>query len=370
MPVPLIDLSQQHENLKAELLDAFTRVLDSGQFILGPFVEEFEKDLAAYCQTRHAIGVSSGTDALLVAMMAMGIGPGDEVITTPFTFFATAGCIARLGAKPVFVDINPRTFGLSIEAIEGAITPATKAIIPVHLFGLSANMGPIMELAKANDLWVIEDAAQSMGAQYEGNPVGSIGHVGCLSFYPTKNLPTLGDAGACVTNDDELAEKIRMLRVHGSDRGYHFPHIGGNFRIDAIHAALLTVKLKHLPAWIQRRRQIADRYGRKMENFPLSTPFEPEVRSHVFNNYTVRIRGGQREAVRHHLDAVGIGNRVYYPEPLHLQPCFEYLNYKPGSLPVAEEAAGQVLSLPIYPEMTDQQQDEVIAAIADFFRAE
>ncbi|HEX7009266.1 MAG TPA: DegT/DnrJ/EryC1/StrS family aminotransferase [Phycisphaeraceae bacterium] len=370
MSVPLLDLNRQHTELMPLLRGAFERVVESGQFILGPFVEEFEQKLAQHCGVQRAIGVASGTDALLVALMAIGVGPGDEVITTPFTFFATAGCIARLGAKPVFVDINPRTYLIDVDAIEGAITPATKAIIPVHLFGLPADMGPIMELARAHKLRVIEDAAQALGARYQGKPVGSIGDVGCFSFYPTKVLPAMGDAGACTTNDEELAQRISVLRVHGSDGGYHFPHIGGNFRLDALHAAMLSVKLNHLESWIQQRRALADRYGRKLETLPVGTPFEPEVRYHVYNNYTVRLRGGAREGVRHHLQACGIGSRVYYPLPLHLQPCFAHLGYQPGSMPVAEQAAQEVLSLPIFPEMTEAEQDQVIAAIRDFFKAE
>jgi len=363
-------VNQQHENLLPELRDAFERVVDSGQFILGPHVERFERQLSERCQARHTIACSSGTDAMLMAMMAMRIGPGDEVITSPLTFFSTAGCIARLGATPVFVDINPRTYNMEVQDIEGAITDKTKAIMPVHLYGLPANMGPLMEIARAHNLWVIEDAAQALGAAYEDTPVGAIGDVGCLSFYPTKSLPAMGDAGACVTNDDELAQTMRMLRVHGADEGYHFPLIGGNFRIDALHAALLEVKLARLDQWIARRRELANRYGRKLERVPASTPFEPDVRHHVYNNYTIRVRSGQREALRHHLDACGIGNRVYYPIPLHRQPCFGYLGYGKGSLPAVETACEEVLSLPIYPELTDAQQDEVVAAVREFFKAE
>ncbi|MEX0653573.1 MAG: DegT/DnrJ/EryC1/StrS family aminotransferase [Phycisphaeraceae bacterium] len=370
MPVPLIDLDDQHQALTEPLQDAFARVLRSGQFILGPFVEQFERELADYCQVEHAIGVSSGTDALLASLMALDIGPGDEVITTAFTFFATAGCITRLGAKPVFVDIVPRTYNIDVDALEGALTRHTKAIIPVHLFGLPANLGPIRDFAREHNLHLIEDAAQALGARYDDQPVGGIGDLGCFSFYPTKGLPALGDGGAIVTNDSQLAEKLRMLRVHGSDRGYHFPLVGGNFRLDALQAALLSVKLPYLDQWIARRRDIADRYGRKFEALPMTTPFEPDVRFHVYNQYTVRIRGGQREAVRHHLDACSVGTRVYYPSPLHLQPCYENLNYHAGAFPAAEKACEEVLSLPIYPEMTDAQQDEVIAAVRDFFKAE
>lgn len=370
MAVPLIDLHQQHQDLLPELRETFERVVDSGQFILGPFTETFERALASKCGARHAIGVSSGTDALLLAMMALGIGPEDEVITTPFTFVATAGSIARLGARPVFVDIDPTTYNIEVEEIAGAITARTKAIIPVHLFGLPVDMGPLMDLARRENLHVIEDAAQAVGARDGDTAVGAIGDVGCFSFYPTKNLPAMGDAGAVTTNDDALAEKLRMLRVHGADQGYHFPLIGGNFRIDAMHAAMLSVKLERLDGWIERRRELANRYGRKLESVPVSTPFEPEALYHVYNNYTIRVRGGQREALRHHLDASGIGNRVYYPIALHRQPAFAYLGYGPGSLPRAETACEQVLSLPLYPEMTDEQQDEVIGAVREFFKAE
>ncbi|MFP4144429.1 MAG: DegT/DnrJ/EryC1/StrS family aminotransferase [Phycisphaeraceae bacterium] len=370
MPVPLMDLSSQHAALRSQFVDAFEKVLDSGQFILGPFVEQFERDLGQYLGAKHVIGVSSGTDALLVAMMAMDIGPGDEVITTPFTFFSTAGCIARLGAKPVFVDINPHTFNIDPEQVEAAIGDRTRAIIPVHLFGLPANMNAIRDIADTNNVRVIEDAAQSLGARYRGQPVGSIGDVGCFSFYPTKILPTLGDAGAVTTDDDELARKIRMLRVHGSDVGYHYPLIGGNFRIDAVHAAILSIKLQHCEQWLEERRAQAERYNRKLETLPVGTPSEPETHYHVFNNYTIRVHGGTREGLRHHLDACDIGSRVYYPIPLHLQPCFDDLGYKQGDMPASEEAAEEVLSLPIFPGMSEEQQDEVIAAIEEFFKAE
>ncbi|MEX0885656.1 MAG: DegT/DnrJ/EryC1/StrS family aminotransferase [Phycisphaeraceae bacterium] len=356
--------------MREQMEGAFAEVLESGQFILGPYVERFESQLAAFCGVEHVVGVSSGTDALLAAMMALGIGPGDEVIVPTFTFFATAGAVSRLGARPVFVDVSARTHNLDARMLEGAITRATKAIVPVHLFGLPADMAAIMKIARAHKLWVIEDAAQSLGARHDGRAVGSIGDIGCFSFYPTKGLSAMGDAGACVTNNAELADRLRMLRVHGSDRGYHFPMIGGNFRLDAVQAALLSVKMPHLDSWIRSRRRLANRYHHNFEDVPLSTPFEPDARFHAFNQYTVRLRGGQREALRHHLDACGIGNRVYYPLPLHLQPCFTELNYKRGMLPTAERAAGEVLSLPMYPEMTEQQQDEVIAAVRDFFAAE
>ncbi len=371
MTVPLLDLNRQHESLLPQLRQVFEEVTRSGQFILGEYVQRFERELAEYCGVKHAVGVSSGTDALLVSLMAMGIGSGDEVITTPFTFFATAGSIARVGARPVFVDINPRTYNIQAHDIQGAITERTKAIMPVHLYGLSANMDAIMEVAKANDLKLIEDAAQASGARYHDRPVGSIGDVGCFSFYPTKNLAGMGDGGACVTNDDDLAEKLRQMRNHGADRADHFPSIGGNFRLDGYQAGFLSVKLPHLDNWCDMRREHADRYGRELEEVAITTPFESQNRHHVYNQYTVRVRGkGMRDGLRHHLEAHGIGCRIYYTRPLHLQPCFADLNYAPGSLPFAEEAAGQVLSLPAFPEMTTQEQDDVISCVSDFFLAE
>lgn len=371
MTVPLLDLGRQHESLMPQLRQVFEDVTRSGQFILGEYVQQFETELAKYCGVKHAVGVSSGTDALLVSLMAMGIGPGDEVITTPFTFFATAGSIARVGAKPVFVDINPRTYNLQASDIPGVITDKTKAIMPVHLYGLSANMAAIMEIAEDHGLRVIEDAAQASGARYHDKPVGSIGDVGCLSFYPTKNLAGMGDGGACVTNDDELAEKMRQIRNHGADRADHFPTIGGNFRLDGYQAGFLSVKLPFLDDWCNKRREHADRYGRELEEVAITTPFESQNRHHVYNQYTVRVRGkGMRDGLVHHLSACGIGCRIYYTAPLHLQPCFKDLGYTPGSLPFAEEAAGQVLSLPAFPEMTTQEQDEVIACVTDFFLAE
>ncbi len=371
MTVPLLDLHQQHESLMPQIRQAFDEVARSGQFILGRYVETFEQQFAEYLGVKHAVGVSSGTDALLAAMMAMGIGPGDEVVTTAFTFFATAGSIARVGATPVFVDINPRTYNIEAKDIEGAITDKTKAIMPVHLYGLSANMDPIMKTAEAHGLKVIEDAAQAAGARCLGRPVGSIGDVGCFSFYPTKNLAGMGDGGACTTNDDELAQKLREIRNHGADRADHFPVVGGNFRLDGLQAAVLSIKLPHLDRWCDQRREHADLYGKELEELAITTPFESHDRHHVYNQYTVRVRGkGMRDGLRHHLSACGIGSRVYYPAPLHRQPCFTHLGYDPGSLPFAEEASEQVLSLPAFPEMSVQQQDEVINCVRDFFLAE
>jgi dTDP-4-amino-4,6-dideoxygalactose transaminase len=370
MTVPLLDLSPQHEPLWPELRDAFEQVAQSGQYILGPFVEKFEKELATYCGVDHAIGISSGTDALLVAMMAMDIGPGDEVITSPFTFFATGGAIARLGVKPVFVDIFPSTYNMKVQDIAGAITAKTKAIMPVHLFGLTAHMDPIMDIAREHGLGVIEDAAQAIGAKHNGHMAGSIGTVGCLSFFPSKNLGTLGDAGACVTNDESLAKRIRSLRVHGTSDGLQYPHVGGNFRLDALQAAMLSVKLPHLDGWIQQRRDHADRYGEQLEELPVGTPFEARQRHHIYNQYTIRVHGQARDGLLRHLQRSEIGCRVYYPVPLHLQPCFASLGYERGSFPHSEEAAEDVLSLPVFPELTSLQQDQVIESLRDFFTSE
>jgi len=375
MAVPLLDLSEQHAELMPALKDAFAKVVDSGGFILGPWVERFEQQLADDCGARHCIGVTSGTDGLLAVMMAMGIGEGDEVITSPFTFFSTAGSIARTGATPVFVDIDPRTYNIEHRAIAGAITEKTKAIVPVHLYGLSANMDPILELAKDRGLYVIEDAAQAIGAKYgdkDGEKhVGTLGHAGVYSFYPSKNLAGLGDGGAIVTDDDELAHRIQMIRNHGvASDGMSYPIVGGNFRLDAVQAALLSVKLPNLPEYTECRRVHAARYTRKLEDFAVSTPTTYPDRYHVFHQYTIRVHGDGREPLREHLNACGIGNRVYYAKPLHLQPCFAGLGYEPGSLPEAESAAREVLSIPNFPEMTRAQQDEVIEAIRDFFKGD
>ncbi len=369
MPVPILDLTAQHAPIRAQIDDAIRQVIDDNAYILGQHVLTFEENLAAACGTKHAIGVASGTDALLVAMMAMGIGPGDEVITTPFTFFCTAGCVSRLGATPVFVDIDPRTYNIDVDLIEAAVTPATKAIIPVHLFGLSADMDRILRIAKKYGLRVIEDAAQAINARYKGKTVGTMGDVGCLSFYPSKNLAGPGDGGAIITDNDDLAQRMVQLRNHGlrPGTGYEFTMIGGNFRLDAIQAAVLNVKLPYLDAYTEARRAHADRYTRKLEEENLAPPSEPGDYYHVYNQYTLRARGSGREPLRHHLTACEIGNRIYYEKPLHLQPCYKHLGYKPGSLPEAEKAADQVLSIPCFPEMTLEQQDQVITAVRQFF---
>jgi dTDP-4-amino-4,6-dideoxygalactose transaminase len=367
MAVPLVDLSIQHAALARQLRDVFETALASGRFILGPGVEEFEAKLHTFNHTRHAIALSSGTDALLAALMALGIGPGDEVVTCPFTFFATAGSVARLGARPVFVDIDPVTFNINPAAIEAAITPRTRAIMPVHLFGQSAEMGPIMSLARRLNIPVIEDAAQAIGARDGDAVVGSIGDVGCLSFYPTKNLAALGDAGACVVNRLDLYEKLKAIRVHGQTAEYQHELIGGNFRLDALQASLLSVKIDHLNGWTTARRAVAARYRTLLAGTPLVLPVEAPGKYHVYNQFTVRVPDGKRDAFKRHLAAHGIGHRVYYPLPLHLQPCFAHLGGRPGQFPESERAALEVVSLPCFPEITEQQQQQVADVVREFY---
>lgn len=367
MAVPQLDLSFQNGPLVGQMCRVLEQIVTSGQFVLGAHVDHFERQLAERCQVQHAVGVSSGTDALLLALMALGVEPGDEVITTPFSFFATVGCIARLGARPVFVDIDPMTFNIDPDLIEQAITDKTRAIIPVHLFGQAAAMESIMAIAHRHGVHVIEDAAQSIGALLNDRPVTSIGDVNCLSFYPTKNLSALGDAGACTTNDDSLADRLRCLRVHGQDAKYHHAYIGGNFRIDAIQAAMLSMKLPNLPAWNEQRRAVAGRYHTMLKELPLGLPDEISGHYHVYNQYTIRVLDGRRDALVRHLTGGGIGCDVYYPVPLHLQPCFSYLRKEVGPLPVAEKAAQQVLSLPMFPGLSANQQEEVVATIGQFF---
>jgi len=367
MQVPLLDLKPQYARLRDQIKAAIDEVCESCRFILGPKVEQFEKQVAEYLGVKHAIGVSSGTDALLCSLMAIGVGPGDEVITTPFTFFATAGSIARLGARPVFVDIEPDTFNIDPTKIEQAITARTKAIIPVHLFGQAAEMDPIVQIARKHNIRIIEDAAQAIGAKYNGQLVGGIGDLGCLSFFPSKNLGGFGDGGMIVTNDDDLAERCRVLRVHGSKPKYYHKFVGGNFRLDALQAAVLSVKLKYLNEWHEARRQNAACYDQRLKDLPVTTPQIRPYNYSIYNQYTIRVADGRRDALREHLKAKGIGTEIYYPLPLHLQECFAYLGYKEGDLPEAEKAAKEVLSIPVWPEMTEQQRAYVTDAIAEFF---
>lgn len=363
MPVPLLDLSEHHRAVRDEAIAALTPLIENSSFILGPATDRFEAELAKYCGTKHAIGISSGTDALLIALMALDIGHGDEVIVPSFTFFATAGVVHRVGAKPVFAEIDPATFNISVKAIEAAITPRTKAIIPVHLFGRAADMTAINAVAFRHNLAVIEDAAQAIGAMHAGKMVGSMSPIGALSFYPTKNLGAFGDAGACLTNDDAMATKLKHLRLHGQTDEYRHQYVGGNFRIDAMQSAVLSIKLRRLPQYTQNRQAAAKRYTQLLAGLPITLPEIPE--GHVCNQFT--IRAPRRELLKEHLKKAGIGHRVYYPLPLHLQPCFAHLGYKTGSLPESERAAAEVLSIPMFPEIKPQQQEEVAAAIRAFY---
>jgi len=369
MKVPLLDLKAQYRALKPALDRAMLEVAESQRLILGPHVEAFERALAEYCRCRYALGVSSGTDALLLALMAAGVGPGDEVITTPFTFFATAGSVVRLGARPVFVDICPDTFNLDPSRLEAAVTPRTRAVIPVHLYGQCAPMGPVMEVARRHGLAVIEDAAQAIGAEDALGRACSIGQMGCLSFYPTKNLGAFGQGGAVTTDDEALYGRLRSLREHGACETYLHEEVGGNFRLDAIQGAVLAVKLEHLDAWTAARRRHAAEYERLfraegLADGPIALPTVSQPR-HVFNQYTIRAE--DRDALRAHLAEAGVGTGVYYPLPLHLQPCFKDLGYRPGDLPEAERASREVLSLPVYPELTDAQIRHVVEATARFY---
>jgi dTDP-4-amino-4,6-dideoxygalactose transaminase len=364
MKVPLLDLKAQYVTIREEVLAAVTEVLDSQVCIGGPKVGELEQKIAAINDCKYAVGVSSGTDALLCSLMALGIGAGDEVITTPFTFFATAGSIARTGATPVFVDIDPRTYNINPELIEPAVTKRTKAIMPVHLFGQMCDMDPIMETADKHGLHVIEDAAQSITATHRGRKAGSIGKCGCFSFFPSKNLGAAGDGGMIVTNDEALYQRLVLLRNHGAKPKYFHAYIGGNFRLDPIQAAVLLVKLPHLDAWSDLRRHHAAFYDRRLAGFPVHTPFvRPECRS-IYNQYVIRVR--ERDRLRAHLKDKGIGCEIYYPQPLHLQECLRHLGHSPGDFPCAEEASGDVLAIPVYPELPEETQDYVVDCLRNF----
>jgi dTDP-4-amino-4,6-dideoxygalactose transaminase len=366
MPVPLLDLQGQYRPLRDDILAAVTRVCDSQRFIGGPEVENFEKEIAGYLGVPHAIGLSSGTDALLIALMALGIGPGDEVITPTFSFFATAGCVTRVGATPRLVDVDPATFNIDPASLEAAITPRTKVIIPVHLYGQCADMDAVMALADKHGLVVLEDAAQAIGSTYKGRPAGSIGKAGCFSFFPSKNLGAFGDAGMLTTTDEALAHEVRLLRNHGAEPKYFHKRIGGNFRLDALQAAILRIKLPHLEGWTKGRQANADRYDALFRERGLlgrvTLPARAHGRNHIFNQYVIRVAG--RDALRARLDAKGIGTEVYYPVPFHLQECFAPLGYRRGDFPAAEAAADETLAIPIYGELTEAQQREVVDAIA------
>ncbi|MEO0529441.1 MAG: DegT/DnrJ/EryC1/StrS family aminotransferase [Planctomycetota bacterium] len=366
-PVPLLDINRQNEPLRAEVLSAITEVVDTGAFLKGPAVRDLEAAVAELCGTEHAIGCASGSDAILVALMALGIGPGDEVIVPSFTFFATAGCVSRLGATPVFADLIPETFNIDPADVARRITPATKAILPVHLFGQPADIDALTALAEEHGLPVIEDAAQAIGATYQGRPIGGIGDVGCISFYPTKNLGGMGDGGMITTNDGKLAQRVRVLCDHGQNPRYHHSLVGLNSRLDTMQAAALGVKLKRLGSYAEARQRHAAIYAEAFAANPaISVPTEAAGCQSVWNQYTVRVSDGRRDELQKWLAERKIGSAIYYPIPLHLQACFAGLGYQPGDLPHTERAAEEVLSLPVFPELRREEQARVIDAIGAF----
>lgn len=367
--VPLLDLAAQNGPLRDQLIEAIVKTVDSQRFIMGPDVELLEQELAAVLHVRHAIAVSSGTDALLLALMALDVGPGDEVVTTTYSFFATAGAIARVGATPVLVDIDPRTFNLDPQGVAAALSPRTRAILPVHLFGLSADMDAIIDVAAPRGIPVVEDAAQALGATYRSRTAGSIGTFGCFSFFPSKNLGAFGDAGLLVTGDDTLGARARLLRTHGMAPKYYHHVIGANFRMDSLQAAVLRVKLPHLDTWTEARRRNAGRYRALFAEAGLSEvvlPFEPPDCRHIYNQFVIRV--ADRDRLRAHLTERGIGTEIYYPVPFHEQKCFASLGYRAGAFPHAEAAAQTSLALPIYGELTAEMQQTVVNAVASHMR--
>ena len=376
MKVPLLDLKKQYKSIKEEILKVAEEIFESQYFILGPRVEALEKDIAGYCSSKHAVGVSSGTDALLISLMAADIGSQHTVVTTPYTFFATAGSIFRTGARPIFVDIDPDTYNISPESLESVIAAMTgkelarlKAVMPVHLYGQCADMDPILKIAKEYNLFVIEDAAQAIGAEYRGRRAGAMGDFGCFSFFPSKNLGAFGDGGIVTTGSDELYDKLRILRVHGSHPKYYHKLAGGNFRLDAFQAAVVSVKLKHLDKWTKGRRENANKYRELFANAGIDDviklPVEKEDR-HIYNQFVICVKD-KRDDLRLFLNDVGVGTEIYYPIPMHLQECFLSLNYKNGDFPMAEYAALHTLALPIYPELSDDQLAYVVEKIVAFF---
>ena len=359
----MVDLVSQYQKIKPEIDEAIHRVLDSGQYILGKEVGEFESAAASYLGTKYAIGCASGTDALQVAMMALGIGPGDEVITTPFTFLATTETIVLLGARPVYVDIDPLTFNMNPGHIEAAITRRTKAILPVHLYGQSADMDSIVKTAAKHGIPIIEDVAQAMGAEYKGKKVGGLGTAGCISFFPSKNLGAFGDAGMVVTNDAELAERVRMIIIHGSKKRYYHEILGVNSRLDTLQAAILNVKLRHLEDWHEARRSAAKTYNRLFEGAGVITPYEAPYARHIFHQYTLRVKN--RDGVAQHLATRKVPHAIYYPVPLHRQQAYVRASDPQASLPMTEQAASEVLSLPMHTELTEEQQQFIVAAVRE-----
>lgn len=367
MKVPMLDLTEQYQNLKSEIIPALEDVMSNAHFILGNNVKKLENDVAEYSNSKHGIGVANGSDALNISLLGCEVGPGDEVICPSFTFFATAGAVARMGAVPVFVDIDPKTFNIDPEQIEKAITPKTKAIIPVHLYGQMADMDRIKEIADKHNLFIIEDAAQAIGAQYKGKKVGELGTTACYSFFPTKNLGAYGDAGMIITNDDEIGERIRVLRVHGSKPKYYHHILGYNSRLDEMQAAILNIKFPHLDDWSELRRERAATYThllKEMVGENVVTPYEEEFNHHIFHQYTIRV--DKRDELQKFLQENGVSTMIYYPKPLHLQPVFAELGYKEGDLPETEKAAKEALSLPMFPELKTEQQEYVVQKIKEF----
>lgn len=369
--VPLLDLGRQHAPLKDQVVDALSRIWDTGAFILGPDVKQLEANVAQYCRVGHAIGCASGSDALLLALMALGIGPGDEVILPSFTFFATASAVTRLGARPVFADIDPATFNLAPREVERLLRPATKAILPVHLFGQCADMDAIGRIAQSAGVPIVEDCAQAIGAEFAGRRAGSMGRIGCFSFYPSKNLGGAGDGGVITTNDEALAHKLRLLRVHGMEPRYYHKVVGINSRLDSFQAAVLNVKFPHLDRWSDARAANARRYGELFAaaglDGVLGLPRQATRGRHVWNQYVVRVPGGRRDRLRAFLAEAKIGTEIYYPLGLHAQECFRHLGYAVGDLPETERAAQEVVALPIFPELTAEEQQFVVDRIAAFF---
>jgi dTDP-4-amino-4,6-dideoxygalactose transaminase len=370
MKVPLLDLSEQNRKLRPEIEAALGRVLDSNGFILGNEVKALEEELAAYCGTKYAIGCASGSDALLLALMALNVGAGDEVITTPYSFFATASAITRLGAIPVFVDIDPETYNLDVSQVEAKITEKTKAVQPVHLYGQCADMQALRSVCEKHSIPIVEDAAQAIGADENGERAGAMSEIGCFSFYPSKNLGGMGDGGFMTTNDDVLAEKLFALRVHGSKERYYHKWVGLNSRLDGFQGAVLRVKLPHLDSWTDQRKSNADRYRALITDAGLTEqiglPFERDNCRHIYNQFVIRVPN-ERDELRYYLTENGVGTDIYYPVPLHLQECFAYLGYKQGDLLESERAATETLALPIFPELKPEQQEYVVENISDFF---
>jgi dTDP-4-amino-4,6-dideoxygalactose transaminase len=370
--VPALDLKAQYATIRDEIDRAVRGVIESQHFILGPEVAALEAEVAAYCGAARGVGCSSGSDALLLPLLALGVGPGDEVVTSPYSFFATAGAIWRTGARPVFVDIEPDTYNIDPTRVEAALSPRTRAILPVHLYGQAADMAPINAIAEGRGLAVIEDAAQAIGAGYHGRRAGALATVAAFSFYPSKNLGAFGDAGMVTTDDPDLAARVARLRVHGMEPKYYHHEVGYNARLDALQAAVLRVKLRHLDAWTEARRAVADRYRTLFDEHDLAgvvvSPAEKPGHFHVYNQFVIRVPEAARDPLRAHLSARRVGTEIYYPVPLHLQSCFAALGHAPGDFPVAEAAARETIALPIYPELADDAQRHVVVAIAEFFR--